>query len=116
MNLNSQLIKLFLVVAFSCTSLLVSLTPILAKPTPNRSDAKTTLAQATTFTQPPIPPGSPPGGRVRGGAKRGGPSGCPSPKIDLTALVPFTQEANSVINVCSYLAPGNSNVNSMTKC
>ncbi|MEH2287797.1 DUF928 domain-containing protein [Nostoc sp.] len=99
MNLNSQPIKLFLVVAFSCTNLLVSLTPILAKPTPNRSNAKTTLAQATTFTQPPIPPGSSPGGRVRGGAKRGGPSGCPSPKIDLTALVPFTEEANSVINV-----------------
>ncbi|MEH2182651.1 DUF928 domain-containing protein [Nostoc sp.] len=92
MNLNSQPIKLFLVVAFSCTSLLVSLTPILAKPTPNRSDAK------TTFTQPPIPPGSPPGGRVRGGAKRGEPA-CPTSKIDLTALVPFTQEANSVINV-----------------
>ncbi|MEH2257380.1 DUF928 domain-containing protein [Nostoc sp.] len=99
MNLNSQPIKLFLVVAFSCTSLLVSLTPILAKPTPNRSDAKTTLAQATTFTQPPIPDSPPPGGRVRGGAKRGGPSGCPPPKIDLTALVPFIQEANSVINV-----------------
>ncbi|MEH2083444.1 MAG: DUF928 domain-containing protein [Nostoc sp.] len=98
MNLNSQPIKLFLVVAFSCTNLLVNLIPVLAKPTPNRSDAKTTLAQATTFTQPPIPPGSPPGGRVRGGAKRGEPA-CPTPKIDLTALVPFTLEANSVINV-----------------
>ncbi|MBN3942939.1 MAG: DUF928 domain-containing protein [Nostoc sp.] len=98
MNSNSQPIKLFLVVAFSCTSLLASLTPVLAKPTPNRSNAKTVLAQAKTFNQPPIPAGSPPGGRVRGGAKRGEP-GCPTPKIDLTALVPFTQEANSVINV-----------------
>ena len=99
MNSNSQPIKLFLVVAFSCTSLFASLTPVLAKPTPNRSDTKTILAQAKTFNQPPIPAGSPPGGRVRGGAKRTGPEGCPLTKIDLTALVPFTQEANSVINV-----------------
>ncbi|MEH1965025.1 DUF928 domain-containing protein [Nostoc sp.] len=102
MNANSQPIKLFLVVAFSCTSLLVSLTPVLAKPTQNRSDAKTTVAQATTFNQPPIPLGPPPGGRVRGGAKRG-PVGtlaaCPPTKPDLTALVPFTEEDNSVINV-----------------
>ncbi|MEH1782151.1 MAG: DUF928 domain-containing protein [Nostoc sp.] len=98
MNSNSQLIKLFLVVAFSCTSLLVSLTPVLAKPIPNRSDVKTTLAQAITLNQPPIPPGPAPGGRVRGGAKRG-PDGCPLTKLDLTALVPFTKEANSVINV-----------------
>ncbi len=99
MNSNSQPIKLFLVVAFSCTSLLVSLTPVLAKPTPNRSDAKTTIAQATTFNQPALPPGPPPGGRVRGGAKRGEVAACPSTKPDLTALVPFTEEANSVINV-----------------
>lgn len=32
MKSNSQPIKLFLVVAFSCTNLLVSLTPVLAKP------------------------------------------------------------------------------------
>ncbi|MBD2529775.1 DUF928 domain-containing protein [Nostoc flagelliforme FACHB-838] len=99
MNLNSQPIKLFLIVTFSCTSLLVSLIPVLAKPTPNRSDAKTTLAQATTFNQPPIPPGPPPGGRVRGGAKRGEIAGCPPTKPDLTALVPFTEEADLVINV-----------------
>ncbi|MBN4005270.1 DUF928 domain-containing protein [Nostoc sp. LPT] len=98
MNSNLQPIKLFLVVAFSCTNLLVNLIPVLAKPTPNRSNTKTNPAQTTTFTQPPIPPGSPPGGRVRGGAKRGEPA-CPTSKIDLTALVPFTQEANSVINV-----------------
>ncbi|WP_334896544.1 hypothetical protein [Nostoc sp.] len=70
MNLNSQPIKLFLV-ALSCTSLLVSLAPILAKPTPNRSNAKTILAQTKTFNQPPIPVGRPPGGRVRGGGRRG---------------------------------------------
>ncbi|MDZ7951676.1 DUF928 domain-containing protein [Nostoc sp. DedQUE09] len=99
MNSNSQPIKLFLIVAFSCTSLLANLTPVLAKPTPNRSNAKTILAQAKTFNQPPIPSGSPPGGRVRGGAKRGELAACPLTKIDLTALVPFTQEANSVINV-----------------
>ncbi|MFN6481587.1 MULTISPECIES: DUF928 domain-containing protein [unclassified Nostoc] len=106
MNSNSQPIKLFLVVAFSCTSLLVSLTPVLAKPTvgssSHRSDAKTPIAQATTFNQPAIPPGPPPGGRVRGGAKRGAVgtlAACPPTKPDLTALVPSTEEANSVINV-----------------
>ncbi|MEH2251357.1 DUF928 domain-containing protein [Nostoc sp.] len=109
MKSNSQPIKLFLVLAFSCTSLLVSLTPVLAKPTLSsslsdaygglrlRSNTKTTLAQATTFNQPPLPSGPPPGGRVRGGAKRGG---CPLTKPDLTALVDFTDDkANSVINV-----------------
>ncbi|MEH2400819.1 DUF928 domain-containing protein [Nostoc sp.] len=109
MKSNSQPIKLFLVLAFSCTSLLVSLTPVLAKPTLSsslsdaygglrlRSDAKTTLAQATTFNLPPLPPGPPPGGRVRGGAKRGEPI-CPLTKPKLTALVPFT-ESDEVINV-----------------
>ncbi|MEH1941802.1 MAG: DUF928 domain-containing protein [Nostoc sp.] len=109
MKSNSEPIKLFLVVAYSCTSLLVSLTPVLAKPTPGsspsdaygglrlRSDAKTALAQATTFNQPSLPPGPPPGGRIRGGAKRG--PGCPLKKPDLTALVHFTEEANSVTNV-----------------
>ncbi|WP_373527744.1 DUF928 domain-containing protein [Nostoc sp.] len=108
MKSNLQPIKLSLVVAFSCTSLLGSLTPILAKPTPGslhdaygglrlRSDSKTLLAQATTFNQPPPPSGPPPGGRVRGGARRG-PRGCPFTKPDLTALVSFTEE-NSVINV-----------------
>ncbi|MBN3872714.1 DUF928 domain-containing protein [Nostoc sp. JL33] len=115
MKSNSQPIKLFLVVAFSCVSLLVSLIPVLAKPTHDSSvsdavrgasrregglrrssDPKTTVAQATTFKQPPLPPGLPPGGRVRGGAKRGG---CPLAKPDLTALMPSTKEANSVINV-----------------
>lgn len=111
MKSNLQPIKLFLVAAFSCTSLLASLTPVLAKPalgsSPSdaygglrlRSDAKTTLAQAKTFNQPPIPAGRPPGGRVRGGAKRGQVAGCPSTKPDLTALAHFTEEANSVINV-----------------
>ncbi|MEH2237788.1 DUF928 domain-containing protein [Nostoc sp.] len=109
MKSNSQPIKLFVVVAFSCTSLLVSLTPVLAKPTLGsllsdaygglrlRSDPKTTLAQATTFSQPPLPPGPPPGGRVRGGAKRG--TTCKLTKLDLTALMPFTEETNSVTNV-----------------
>ncbi|MCC5627006.1 DUF928 domain-containing protein [Nostoc sphaeroides] len=106
MKSNSQQIKLFLVVAFSCTSLLVSLTPVLAKPiasspSDDRPSAKTNLAQATAFNQPSLPSGPPPGGRVRGGAKRDGGDACPVPisKTDLTALVPFTEEPNSVINV-----------------
>ncbi len=111
MKSNSKPIKLFLGVTLSCTSLLVSLNPVLAKPTlgssPSdaygglrlRSDAKTNLAKATTYNQPSLPPGPPPGGRVRGGAKRGQVAGCLVTKLDLTALVPFTEEANSVINV-----------------
>jgi hypothetical protein len=110
MKSNSQPIKLFLIVAFSYTNLLVSLTPVLAKPNLGssssdaygglrlRSEAKTSPTKATTFNQPPIPPGPPPGGRVRGGAKRSI-AGCPTTKNNLTALVSFTQEANSVINV-----------------
>ncbi|AUB40099.1 LysM repeat [Nostoc flagelliforme CCNUN1] len=109
MKSYSQLIKVFLVVAFSCTSLLVSLTPVLAKPTLGssssdaygglrlRSGAKTNLPQGTIFNQPPLPPGSPPGGRLRGGARRGGE--CQVSKLDLTALVHSTEGANSVINV-----------------
>ncbi|MEH2193359.1 MAG: DUF928 domain-containing protein [Nostoc sp.] len=101
MKSNSQPIKLFLVVAFSCTTLLVSLTPVVAKPTlgfsiSDRSNAKIPLAKTKIFNQPAIPPGPPPGGRVRGGAKRGD---FPPTKHDLTALVPFTKESNSVINV-----------------
>jgi Domain of Unknown Function (DUF928) len=111
MKSNSQPIKLFLLVAFGCTSLLVSLTPVVAKPTLGfsisdaygglrlRSDAKIPVAKTKTFNQPPIPPGPPPGGRVRGGAKRGELAACPQTKHDLTALVPFSQESNSVINV-----------------
>ncbi|MCL6753921.1 DUF928 domain-containing protein [Nostoc sp. CCCryo 231-06] len=101
MKSNSQPIKLFLVVAFSCTSLLVSLAPVLAKPTlsssPSDRGAKTNLAQATAFNQPSLPSGPPPRGRVRGGAKRGGE--CEVSKLDLTALVHFTEGAKSAINV-----------------
>lgn len=110
MKSNLQPIKLFLVVAFSCTNLLVSLTPVLAKPNVGsstsdtygglrlRSEAKASDTKSTTFNQPAIPSGPPPGGRVRGGAKRNI-NGCQITKHDLTALVSFTQEANSVINV-----------------
>ncbi|MEH1870650.1 DUF928 domain-containing protein [Nostoc sp.] len=111
MKSNLQPKKRFLVVAFSCTILLVSLTPVVAKPTlgslPSddygglrlRADVKTNLAQATAFNEPTIPSGPAPAGRVRGGAKRG--PTCPGTvtKPDLTALVPFSEEPNSVTNV-----------------
>ncbi|MEH2326426.1 MAG: DUF928 domain-containing protein [Nostoc sp.] len=104
MKLNSQPIKRFLVLAFSCTILLVSLTPVLAKPTldssaSDRAGVKTNLAQATAFNEPTLPSGPAPTGRVRGGAKRGPICPVTVTKPDLTALVPFTEEANSVTNV-----------------
>ena len=46
MKSNSQPIKLFLVVAFSCTNLLVSLTPVLAKPNVGSSTSMPTAGYA----------------------------------------------------------------------
>ncbi|NDJ24899.1 DUF928 domain-containing protein [Nostoc sp. B(2019)] len=97
MKSNSQPVKLFLILAFSCTtSLLSSLTSVLAKPTLPAS----ARAQVVRFNPPPPPPGPPPGGRPTGGASRGGSlSVCPSVKTQLTALVPFSEESGTVKNV-----------------
>ncbi|MBD2386630.1 DUF928 domain-containing protein [Cylindrospermum sp. FACHB-282] len=91
MKLSSRPIKLFLVVALSCTTLLGSLCSVLAKPTSlgDRTQGKAVSAQTVNFNLPQLPPGPPPGGRARGGAKRGE---CLRVKPELTALVPFTQE------------------------
>jgi Domain of Unknown Function (DUF928) len=100
MKSNSQPIKLFFVLAFSCTSLLVSQSSSFGRALSDRlasHNAKTIVAQTPRFQQPPIPPGTAPGGRVRGGATRGGV--CPPAKADLTALTPFSEETDGVINV-----------------
>lgn len=101
--------KLFFVLAFSCTSLLGSLTPVLAKSAApiaserslsKPSSNKAFVAQSTGFKAPPPPPGPPPGGRVLGGASRGNrQTVCPDLKPALTALAPFTEELDSVTTV-----------------
>ncbi|WP_392535734.1 DUF928 domain-containing protein [Nostoc sp. C117] len=92
-------LKLFLVLTFSCTGLVVSQTLTFGHSLGDRlasHNPKTIVAQTPRFEQPPIPPGPPPGGRVRGGATRGG--AC-LPAKELTALTPFNEEADGVINV-----------------
>ncbi|MFN6561477.1 MAG: DUF928 domain-containing protein [Nostoc sp. ChiSLP01] len=101
MKCNLQPIKLFLVLALSCTSLLASETSSVGRGIGDRSNSKIIVAQTPPFEQPPVPPGPPPGGRVRGGATRGNGTTCPAAKPDLTALVPFTEEADDVVNVWS---------------
>ncbi|AFY48313.1 protein of unknown function (DUF928) [Nostoc sp. PCC 7524] len=87
--------KLLLSLAVSYTSLLASQTWVLAKPAPSNSPV--THTQKVSFVPPPAPTSEPPpGGRVRGGAKRGS---CPLVKPELTALVPFTEDAPTVTNV-----------------
>jgi Domain of Unknown Function (DUF928) len=72
---------------------LASQTLVLAAPVPAPGYL---LAQQASFN-PPTPPKDPaPGGRIKGGAKRGL---CATVKLDLTALVPYTQEPPSITNV-----------------
>lgn len=75
MKSSPQPMKLFFALAFSCTSLLGSLTSVLAKTAPlasgrllsKPSSNKAAVAQATRFHAPPPPPGRSPGGRILGG-------------------------------------------------
>ncbi|BAZ32388.1 hypothetical protein NIES4074_48930 [Cylindrospermum sp. NIES-4074] len=108
MKSSPQPMKLFFALAFSCTSLLGSLTPVLAKPALPASghslskplSNKTAVAQTTRFNAPPPPPGPPPGGRVLGGASRGNKQTvCPDIKPALTTLSPFTEKIDSVTTV-----------------
>ncbi len=101
MKCNLQSVKLFLVLALSCTGLVVSETLSFGRELGDGSHSKTIVAQTPRFEQPPVPPGPPPGGRVRGGATRGNGTTCAAAKPDLTALVPFTEEPNDVVNVWS---------------
>ncbi|WP_138500084.1 DUF928 domain-containing protein [Nostoc sp. PA-18-2419] len=96
MKSNLQLIKLFLLLALSCTSLLISQTYTVGRGLGDRPNSKMIVAQTPRFEQPPVPAGGTPGGRVRGGASRG--EGCTAATPDLTALVPFT-EKDGVTNV-----------------
>lgn len=91
--------KLFFTLALGYTSFLASQSLVLATPAPftsvhplkiNSSSIATTTPNVS-FVPPPPPSSGRPGGRVRGGAKRGT---CPNVKPELTALVPFTEEAS----------------------
>lgn len=98
-------IKLLLALTFGSTSLLAGQSWVLAN-TPTVSSANlrhpsndrvTTRNKQNSFAQPPLPSSEGrPGGRVRGGAKRGP---CLSVETQLTALVPFTQDAPTVTDV-----------------
>ncbi|MDZ8186613.1 MAG: DUF928 domain-containing protein [Nostoc sp. ChiSLP02] len=98
MKSNLQPIKLFLILGLSCTSLLVSETSSLGGGFSDRSHSKMVLAQTPPSDKEPVPPRGNPGGRVRGGATRGDKT-CPAAKPDLTAIVPYTEEADGVVNV-----------------
>jgi hypothetical protein len=98
MKLNSQPIKLFLLLALGCSSLIANLTPVLAKSALQESGRSVKTANKTTsFQLPPLPPGPAPGGRARGGARRNNPIDCPDQSPELTALVPFTVEPTNDI-------------------
>ncbi|MBD2346578.1 DUF928 domain-containing protein [Anabaena subtropica] len=102
---NLKPIKLLLALTIGYTSFLAGQPWVLAK-TPAASSANpsnvnktpvNTVSKKTSFAQPPLPSSERrPGGRVRGGARRGS---CPSVEPQLTALVPFTQDAPTVTNV-----------------
>ncbi|BAB74878.1 DUF928 domain-containing protein [Anabaena sp. FACHB-709] len=92
-------IQLLLALTIGYTSLLSANSWVLATTpvNPHNNNNISTAHKKTTFTQPPLPSSERrPGGRVRGGAKRGT---CPSVEPQLTALVPFTQDAPTVTNV-----------------
>ncbi|MDJ0737202.1 MAG: DUF928 domain-containing protein [Nostocaceae cyanobacterium] len=104
----SALLQLILLLMFSSIGWLSTISSAIPQssgstPKPNPSPSKpkprqNSRSQVVRYNPPPIPQTvtGTPGGRVRGGAKR---SMCPQVAIPLTALVPFTQEENSVTNV-----------------
>ncbi len=61
MKCNLQSVKLFLVLALSCTGLVVSETLSFGRELGDGSHSKTIVAQTPRFEQPPVPPGPPPG-------------------------------------------------------
>lgn len=89
--------KLFVTLALSYTTFIASQTLLLATPAFLFSTRSFTTVAQTAPPSWPQPESGNPGGRVRGGAKRDRCvlKFCP----DLTALVPFTEKPNSVINV-----------------
>lgn len=105
MKLSFPPMKLFLALALSYTSFVASQTLVLATPALLTSArGMGIIAQKTPTSWPQPPSDDPPGGRIRGGARRsGGEQGlsslCPLTKLELTALVPFTQKSASTIDV-----------------
>jgi hypothetical protein len=109
---NLKPIKLLLALTLGYTSLLVDNSGVLAKtpavnstnPGNSNNAPLITSNKKINFAQVPLPSSERrPGGRVRGGAKRGS---CPSVEPQLTALVPFTEDAPSVTNVWGLTTQG----------
>ncbi|HEY9803043.1 MAG TPA: DUF928 domain-containing protein [Leptolyngbyaceae cyanobacterium] len=101
-------IKILLALTFGYTSLLAGQSWVLAKtPTVNSANRHnltngnvTARNKQNSFAQPPLPSSEGrPGGRVRGGAKRGP---CQLVETQLTALVPFTQNAPTETDVWGF--------------
>ncbi|MBH8565580.1 DUF928 domain-containing protein [Nostoc sp. CENA67] len=93
--------KLFVTLALSYTTFIASQTLLLATPAFLFSTRSFTTVAQTAPPSWPQPESGNPGGRVRGGAKRSlcELQSCPSVNPQLTALVPFTEKAESVTNV-----------------
>jgi Domain of Unknown Function (DUF928) len=92
----SKTVKLSVVLAVGCTTVLASQISNWADPVTAQSSSTAALDTTIHYNPPAPPPEPPPGGRVLGGAKRGT---CPAVKPELTALVPFTQKTDSAVDV-----------------
>jgi hypothetical protein len=110
MNFFLKIPNLVFPAIFICSALLCQTAQLQAKPTLTKtstnpvtnSDSKkpTSKKVANTgqilFIRPTLPPGNAPGGRRTGGGRR---DSCPDVNPKLTALVPITEEADSITNV-----------------
>lgn len=92
----SKSVKLSVILAVGCVSVVASQIPHWAEPVTAQISSTVNLDTTIQYNPPAPPPEPPPGGRVSGGAKRGT---CPSVQPQLTALVPFTQKPNSSVDV-----------------
>ena len=89
-------LKLSLVLAVGCTSVLASQISNWVEPVTAQIGTTASIDTTLHYNPPPPPPAPPPGGRGVGGAKRGT---CPAFKPELTALAPFTQQSPTEMDV-----------------